>query len=174
MKKVFERFLEKSSSYIPLKLGYECGLRLDETFGLCWEDLDLATKVIFINGQVQWFQDNERTTIDKVRKNSSMECGNGYWYFSHLNIILLGLLRLVIIVWSFVQRKEKARQDKGEEYYGISFRRHYADSPLSFDYKSNMHQDIPNRIRTQETCYPIHFVCIRENGTFISPRTMQC
>lgn len=35
MQNVFERFPHRTSSFIPLKLGYKCGLRLGETFGLC-------------------------------------------------------------------------------------------------------------------------------------------
>ena len=30
-----------------------------------------------------------------------------------------------------------------------------------------------NRISSDENGFPIHLVCVRENGTFISPRTMQ-
>ncbi len=82
MQEVFERFPESSPSYIPLKLGYECGMRLGEIFGLCWEDADFENKVIYVNRQVQWLPDTERQTLDKVKTNGTSECGDGYWYFS--------------------------------------------------------------------------------------------
>lgn len=51
---IFQRFPEKSTAHIPLMLGYKCGLRLGEAFGLFWEDIDLDNKTIFVNRQVQW------------------------------------------------------------------------------------------------------------------------
>ncbi len=172
MVKIFERFPERSSSYIPLKLGYECGLRLGETFGLCWEDIDLVNKVIYINRQVQWYPDRERTVFDKLTKNGSTECGNGYWYFSSPKYNSYRVIEISDELAEVLCR-EKKRQEKAEEYYGVYYQKYYADIPLSFDGKSNINQSIPNRIRIQETEYPVRFVCIRENGTFISPRTMQ-
>ena len=56
MAKVFERFPEGEPSFIPLMLGYRCGLRLGEAFGLTWEDIDLEKKEIAIRRQVQWIQ----------------------------------------------------------------------------------------------------------------------
>ena len=172
MQKIFERFPERSSSYIPLKLGYECGLRLGEAFGLCWEDIDLVNKIIYINRQVQWYSDKERTVFDKVSKNGSTECGNGYWYFSSPKYNSCRVIEISDELAEVLYR-EKKRQEKSAEYYGVYYRKYYADSPLSFDSKSNLNQGIPNKIRIQETGYPVHFVCIREDGTFISPRTLQ-
>ncbi len=82
MEKIFARFPERTSQYIPLKLGYECGLRLSEVYGLCWEDIDLKNKVLRVNRQAQWMTDTEREQLDKIEKNGSAECGNGYWYFT--------------------------------------------------------------------------------------------
>lgn len=62
--KIFARFPEGTSSYIPMQFGYRCGMRLGEAFGVCWEDIDFENKTIEINRQVQW---------DKTKK-----C----WYFS--------------------------------------------------------------------------------------------
>lgn len=53
MQKIFARFPERHPSHIPLKLGYECGLRIGEAFALCWEDVDFKNRVIHINRQVQ-------------------------------------------------------------------------------------------------------------------------
>ncbi len=172
MQKIFERFPERSSSYIPLKLGYKCGLRLGETFGLCWEDIDLVNKVIYINRQVQWYPDKERTIFDKVSKNGSTGCGDGYWYFSSPKYNSYRIIEISDELAEVLCR-EKKRQERAEEYYGVYYRRYYADSPLSLNCKSNINQGIPNRVRIQETGYPVHFVCIREDYTFISPRTMQ-
>lgn len=54
VKLIFERFPESSTSYIPLLLGYRCGLRIGETFALTWEDINFKDNVIDINKQIQW------------------------------------------------------------------------------------------------------------------------
>ena len=67
--KIFERFPEGCSSHIPLMLGYKCGLRLGEAFGVMWSDIDFIKCTLTINRQVQW-------------QGGSKEHGKGYWYFS--------------------------------------------------------------------------------------------
>lgn len=75
MQKVFNRFPERMSSFIPLKIAYECGLRLGETFALCWEDIYLENKTIYINRQVQWLTDNELSMDNKWKcKDSAVKC----------------------------------------------------------------------------------------------------
>lgn len=51
--KLIERFPPGSSCYLPLLLGYHCGLRLGEAFGLSWNDIDLSSGTLTVNQQVQ-------------------------------------------------------------------------------------------------------------------------
>lgn len=51
---IISRFPENSTSYIPLMLGYHCGLRISETFALTWSDIDFENKTLDINKQIQW------------------------------------------------------------------------------------------------------------------------
>ena len=44
MGKLFQRFPEGSSSYLPLLIGYKCGLRIVEAFALEWKDIALTAK----------------------------------------------------------------------------------------------------------------------------------
>ena len=48
MKRIFERFPEGSSSYIPLMIGYRCGLRIGEVYALTWDNVDLDNQTITI------------------------------------------------------------------------------------------------------------------------------
>lgn len=172
MQKVFERFPERNPSHIPLKLGYECGLRLGEVFGLCWDDVDFKNKLIHINRQVQWLQDKERTTVDKVSKNGSAECGNGYWYFcppkydSYRTIEISDELADLLF-------KEQARQCRAKDFYNPYYTEYDVEEPLTFDGIAPKNLAVINRIGTSGEGYPIHLICVRDNGTFISPRTMQ-
>lgn len=54
IKAIFERFPEGSSTFIPMQLGYRCGLRIGEAFGLLWDDVDFSHQKIHIRHQIQW------------------------------------------------------------------------------------------------------------------------
>ncbi|MDE7295920.1 MAG: site-specific integrase [Clostridia bacterium] len=171
MQKVFERFPERSSSFIPLKLGYECGLRLGEVFGLCWEDIDFDNKTIRINRQVQWFADPNRDKEEKLIHNGSAECGKGFWYFSAPKYNSCRTIEISDELTDILKR-EQVRQERAKVYFGQYYSNYYTDSALlsgsELIYKASL-----NRISMDESGFPIHLVCVRENGTFISPRTMQ-
>lgn len=47
------RFPAGSSCYLPLMLGYHCGLRLGEVFGLTWDDIDFDARTLAVHRQVQ-------------------------------------------------------------------------------------------------------------------------
>ena len=55
---IFNRFQPGSSSYIPLMIGYRCGLRIGETFGLLWDDIDFEHDTIHINKALGVTDDN--------------------------------------------------------------------------------------------------------------------
>ena len=57
IEKIFERFPEGSSAHIPLMLGYKCGLRLGEAFGLVWSDIDFECH------RIRVYKTLNRTTI---------------------------------------------------------------------------------------------------------------
>lgn len=56
---IFDRFPEGHPGYIPLLLGYRCGLRLGEAYGLLIEDFDRFNRTLTIRRQIQFNDDNE-------------------------------------------------------------------------------------------------------------------
>ena len=56
--RLFERFDVKSSAYIPLLLGYRCGLRLGEVFGLEISDFDKEAKCLTVRQQLGYHGSN--------------------------------------------------------------------------------------------------------------------
>lgn len=54
MRKVLARFPFGHPYHIPLQLGYRCGLRLGEVFGLSWDDIDMEHGVLTVRRQVQF------------------------------------------------------------------------------------------------------------------------
>ena len=157
MAAIFKRFPYGSSSYIPLLIGYRCGLRIGETFGLLWDDIDFEAKTLSVKRQVQWKQykrSEESKLLDNGKKNEESGC----WYFSgpkcnsyrtvDLDDELLSILSI-----------EKERQEAAKVYFKERYARYYVD-----DYR---------HINSLGFGTPIDFVCVREDGTYINLRTMQ-
>src|SRR5699024_2697876 len=100
---ILKRFPEGSSCYIPLRLGYHCGLRLGEAFALTWDDVDFENNTININKQVQ--------NIDKnwVFKNPK------YDSFRKINADSL----LMEILLNEKKKQEYAKKHYAEYYHNI-------------------------------------------------------
>lgn len=65
--KIIERFSADTTQYIPLQLGYRCGLRLGEVFGLdIISDFNEEKHTITINYQVQ-YNDNKKYGIYQIQ-----------------------------------------------------------------------------------------------------------
>ena len=172
VKAIMARFPETSSSHIPLRLGYECGLRKGEAFALVWEDVDLEKQTITINRQVQWHKDPERTKVEMLASNGSAECGNGYWYFSSPKYDSVRKITMSDKLTELL-RREKARQAAMREYYGEHYTVYHADNPLYFDGRKPAAPLPVNAIREGGGGYPVHFVCVRDNGSYVAERTLQ-
>lgn len=154
---IFERFPLGSSSYLPLMIGLHCGLRWGEAFALTWDDIDLLQKNISVNKQIQWRQ-FKRTNEEKKINNGKITKDCGCWYYSSTKyksdrVIEMDdeLLRLLY--------SEKTKQDNARNYFGNRHARYYETER--------------REITQQPTAKEIHFVCVREDGTYITPRTMQ-
>lgn len=189
MQTIFERFPEGSVSHIALMLGYKCGLRLGEVYGLVWEDIDLDKKLLHINRQVQWMSDSSRTTESKRKFNGSSESGNGYWYFTEPKY---KSYRTIEIDEDLVEllKREKQYQELDRTRFASSWCSSFVDRPLHSDGIAPLSDQRANKIyftqpenrRAANTeahnlkkdgKIEINLVCVRENGTYSSPRTMQ-
>lgn len=154
---IFERFPLGSSSYLPLMIGLHCGLRLGETFALTWNDVDFDKKQININKQVQWRQ-LKRTDEEKKSSNGKKSKNCGCWYFSSTKYKSDRVIEIDDELLNYMH-SEKESQDDARVYFGNRYARYY---------------ETPKReIIQQPTEKEIRFLCVRENGTYITPRTMQ-
>lgn len=136
-KQIIERFPEGHASHIPLMIGYHCGLRLGEVFGLCWEDFDYKNKTLRIERQVQM--------DDSVKK----------WELVHPKYHSNRIIDLDDEIAELLQR-EYQRQEASKNYYKNLY---------SNMYVNNGYLDSDGT--------PINLIMVRENGTYIQPRTMQ-
>lgn len=172
VKAIFAKFRETSSAHIPLRLGYECGLRIGEAYALVWEDIDLDKQTLTVNRQVQWQKDSTRSQADILSANGSDACGDGYWYFEHPKYNSFRTISLSDNLTALL-RREKARQASMREYYGEYYKQYCADYPLNFDGRAAAATPPINPVHMGSGKYPVSFVCVRNNGTYITSRSMQ-
>lgn len=136
-RQIIERFPEGHASHIPLMIGYHCGLRLGEVFGLCWEDFDYNNKTLRIERQVQ--------IDERVKK----------WEIVHPKYHSNRIIDLDNTITELLQR-EHQRQDTAKDYYKEFYTNVYVN---------NGYLDSCGTL--------INLITVRENGTYIQPRTMQ-
>ena len=154
---IFTRFPEGTSSYIPLMVGYHCGMRLSETFALTWDNIDFEHRTIRIEKQIQWHQ-NDRSKEEKEKHNGKSQPGAGYWYFSSPKYNSVRSVDMDEALARVLER-EYARQRRAEEYFGERYIRYYENV-------NHVIVKTPNENR-------IMFVCARENGEYFNSRNMQ-
>lgn len=144
IKKIFERFPEGSSPYIPMMFGYKCGLRLGEAFAVRWDDIDFDKKKLSVQRQVQWHGGNKEDN------------SNGYWYYAPPKY---NSYRIITIDDELIEllKREKEKQNKAVEYYGERYVHNY---------------ETPDGIHNCSDGKIIYPICVRECGDYITPRTM--
>ena len=153
---ILNRFSEGTSGFIPLLLGYRCGLRSGETFALLWEDIDFSEKTLTVKRQIQWMQ-NDRSDEEKHQTNGMKNDEAGYWYFStpkYNSVRTIDLDDELITILS----NEKQRQESAQMNYTESYVKYYSDE----------HRRINSAGRGEK----LNFVCISEDGSYINSRTL--
>lgn len=157
LSKIFERFPLGSSSHLPLMIGLHCGLRLGETFALTWDDIDLVQRKITINKQIQWRQ-FPRTAEDKQIANGKTTDSCGCWYYSSTKCKSDRILEMDDELYHLLAN-EKQKQEIARDYFSTRYPSYYETER--------------REITDKPTDKEIRFVCVREDGTYITPRTMQ-
>lgn len=146
MEKIFARFPEGSSSFLPILIGYKCGLRIAEAFALEWEDVDLSARKLTIRRQILWQEKNKETGEAS------------FWYFSMPKYDSVRTIELPKDVTEALIR-EKARQAEARAFYSTQYIHQYRDE------RGHLNDDG----RGEE----IHPIMVRPDGSYITSRTMQ-
>ncbi len=167
LEKIFDRFPERHPSHLPMMIALHCGLRLGEVYGLIWDDIDFENKKLSVNRQIQWWANKDRFFEDKQAKNGSKGSG-GYWYFSTAKYESYRTIDLDDVTLALLQR-EHARQLKADGYY----EEYYTAAPLVLAIDGHAHDAEILPVTTPPSDHEVRFVMRRENGTYITPRTMQ-
>lgn len=169
MQKIFERFPEGTSAYIPLMIGYHTGLRLGEIYALVWEDIDFENKTLSVNRQVQWDQGKKQTEEERKRTNGTSK-SNGFWYFTAPKYDSYRTIEIDDTLLEVLQ-KERKKQLKAKDYYEEYYNRYFAKNPIVY---ARTKGAMPmNKISQTKSPYEIDFVCRREDGSYVNTRTTQ-
>lgn len=147
MEKIFIRFPKNSSAYLPLLLGYKCGLRLGEAFGLTWDCIDFNKKELTVNKQVQWHE----------KRNEKSD--ESYWYITQPKYNSSRTITIDDELVDFLQNLKKEQEENKQKYAGF--------------HVVNYVDDVKKKVNQAQDGTKIDFVNVRECGEFIQPRIMQ-
>lgn len=138
--RIFTRFPEGTSTFIPMQLGYRCGMRIGEAFGVCWDDVDFDAMTISIKRQAQW-------DVEKQQ-----------WYMTAPKYDSFRTIEMDEKLGEILQR-EHEKQLRARQYYGERY--------------TQLFVSVDGIINTTGEGNKIFPVAVREDGTYIGPRTMQ-
>lgn len=143
---IFARFPEGSSAYLPILIGYKCGLRIAEAFGLTWDCIDFRMRTLTVRQQILWH--------DRDRKSGQ----HGYWYFSAPKYDSIRTIELSQDVIAVLER-ERNRQMESQSRYG--------------DLYIHQYRDENGLLNTEGRGQAVRLVMVREDGSYINSHIMQ-
>ena len=146
MQMVFQRFPEGTSSYLPLLIGYKCGLRIAEAFALTWSDIDFEKRTLSVNRQVQWAEKNKGT--------GAPSC----WYLSDPKYDSFRTIELSSDVIEAL-RRAKERQQGAKQFHRENYIKYYMDEN--------------SILNTEGRGKDIDLIMRRDDGSYINSRNLQ-
>ena len=157
---IFQRFPSGTPNHIPLMLGYKCGLRIGEAFAVQWDDIDFDNHTLSINRQIQWHQDTHKTKADKRINNGKRDdpSSESYWYFSPPKYNSYRTIDIDDDLLALLQA-EREKQMRMQQAYDCFYTHYYEDAFHILNTAGNGRE--------------IRLICVRDNGEYINPRTMQ-
>lgn len=170
MEEIFDRFPEGTSCHLAMKIGYHCGLRIGEVFGLTWEDIDLEAKTLSVNRQLQWMKNNSSAEIDGKKLPADDEVSDGYWYFAEPKYNSYRVIDIDDTLAALLAREKNKAETLRQctENYNLYF----SEFPLNFTgVKPDKLQPF-NKIDKNGN-FEIHFVNVRKNGAYVTPKTFK-
>lgn len=164
-KNIIELFQDKDYFRIPIIIGYRCGLRISEVFGLTWDDIDFQNNTITIKRQI--VKRNYGTEVRKVIEKKNKKEEKSRWYFAELKTPAAFRTISVDTDTMNILKKYHRKQLENSLEYGEYYTEHYLQEEK--DEKGNTIQ----RIIPVQRCIPCTLpqadvVFRRENGEYIS------
>lgn len=146
MIKIFKRFPEGSTAFLPLVIAYRCGLRLGETFALSWDNINFENKTLSVEKQIQW-QEKDKTNI------------KSFWYLTNPKYDSNRVISLDDELLEILKNEKQKQTENKQEYAEY--------------YISNYESDHIRRINQNTDGKLVDFVLVEENGNLIKSRIFQ-
>lgn len=147
--------------YIPLMIGFYTGLRISETFGLTWDDIDFEKRTVFVNKQVI-----KRFGTD-VKKG-----GRASWYFTTPKTATSTRTVLFGETLDKALKTEKSNQLKNEMKYGDRYTIYVKE--IEKDEKgNNMIHITPVQKCVETPLERVRLICVDKNGRYTSTDTFK-
>jgi len=164
-KQILDRFPEGNIFYIPLMLGYYTGMRISESFGLTWEDIDMNNRTISVNKTI--LKRNYGVDVRKVMEQKGKKEEKSAWYFNTTKTKSSN--RTIKFDDTLYQalKHAKTAQKKNRLMYGEYYIEHYL-KPEKDEKGDKIYRVIPVEHCIDCSLKRVEMVCIRENGEYIS------
>lgn len=162
--RIITRFPFGNRFYIPLLIGWHCGLRISETFGLTWDDIDFEKKTLSVNKQIlkrKYGEFSEHAPAKKHLKEDRFD-----WYFTEPKYDSSRTIKLGDTLFNELVR-EKERQEKNEEVYGDYYTIYVTKKEVDEKGKPIV-RIIPVSKSLEVLCPRVKMICIDENGAYTS------
>lgn len=180
--KIFERFPEGTSAYIPMKLCTLAGLRRGEAFAVSWECVDFKNHCLYITRQLQRRLPHQELSLrEKEIIKANPELENFGWYTSNPKYESKRVIPMSPELEEILLR-EKQKQDFYRAMLGSKYKQYYytkSTEPVkSTDFKSfnerKTENDYENGIvNAIGVGYPIDFINRRPDGELITDSVTQ-
>lgn len=164
-KKILERFPSSTPFYLPLMIGYYTGLRISETFALCWSDIDFENRTLSVTKSV--VKRNYGVDVRKVMEQKGKKEEKSAWYFgtpkteSSVRTIKFGDALYKALKHAQIEQK------KNRLLYGEYYTNHYL-KPEKDEKGNTIYRIIPVEHSIDCTLQRIDLLCCRENGEYVS------
>lgn len=164
-KKILERFPSSTPFYLPLMIGYYTGLRISETFALCWSDIDFENRTLSVTKSV--VKRNYGVDVRKVMEQKGKKEEKSAWYFgtpkteSSVRTIKFGEALYKALKHAQIEQK------KNRLLYGEYYTDHYL-KPEKDEKGNTIYRIIPVEHSIDCTLQHIDLLCCRENGEYVS------
>lgn len=146
--RIIKRFHKDTSFYLPLMLGYHCGLRIGECFGLTWDCIDFDNKTLTVNKSLDYDNKNKKWYYGPPKTKTSCRT------------ILLG-----DTIFSLL-KKENIKHKENKLKYGEFFTRQYVNEKIVNGKKIRYVEEYDNSVNCMLPSYET--VCSRENGNMLT------
>lgn len=163
-KTIIQRFPEGNRFYIPLIIGWHCGLRISETFALTWEDIDFEKRTLTVNKQV--IKRNYGNDIHKAFKNKSGTTENSAWYFTSPKYDSSRTIKLSNTLYNIL-KNERKRQLENEMKYGEYYTTQVAKKEFD-EMNREITRILPVTKAVGSQLPRINVICVAENGDYTS------